>query len=140
MSSLPVQPFRFLDLPGELRNSVYDVLLCSWNDEIAYEPDFVGGLRKRSLSYDAMALLRTNKQIHEEALDYMMRRNQFVRVTCRGLDADSLILTEELISAVTTNTRKVRRFDGYLMHLTLSNLTSIRCDQLVRARDHDVAR
>lgn len=121
MSSLPVQPFRFLDLPGELRNSVYDVLLCSWNDEIAYEPDFVGGLRKRSLSYDAMALLRTNKQIHEEALDYMMRRNQFVRVTCRGLDADSLILTEELISAVTTNTRKVRRFDGYLMHLTLSN-------------------
>lgn len=113
-------PFRFLDLPGELRNNVYDLLLCSWNDEPEYEPGFVGGLCKRSPSYDAMALLRTNKQIHEEAFDYMMKRNQFVRVTCRGLDVNSLFLSDEIIPAITTNHRKATRFEGYLMHFTLS--------------------
>ncbi|KAJ4989617.1 hypothetical protein SVAN01_04834 [Stagonosporopsis vannaccii] len=117
MSSMP---FRFLDLPGELRNNIYDLLLCSWNDEPEYEPGFVGGLRKRSPSYDALALLRANKQIHEEAFDYMMKRNQFVRITCRGLDANSLFLNDEIIPAITTDHRKARQFEGYLMHFTLS--------------------
>lgn len=115
-----MHPFRFLDLPGELRNNIYDLLLCSWNDEPEYEPGFVGGLRKRSASYDAMTLLRTNRQIHEEAFDYMMKRNQFVRVTCRGLDINSLFLGDEVVPAVTTDQRKVRQFEGYLMHVTLS--------------------
>ncbi|KAJ8111096.1 hypothetical protein OPT61_g6224 [Boeremia exigua] len=113
-------PFRFLDLPGELRNNIYDLLLCSWNDEPEYEPGSVGGLRKRSPSYDAMALLRANKQIHEEAFDYMMKRNQFVRITCRGLDANTLFLGDEIIPAITTDNRKAMQFDGYLMHVTLS--------------------
>ncbi len=117
---LSSMPFRFLDLPGELRNNIYDLLLCSWNDELEYEPGSVGGLRKRSPSYDAMALLRANKQIHEEAFDYMMKRNQFVRVTCRGLDANSLFLGDEMIPAISTDNRKAVQFEGYLMHFTLS--------------------
>ncbi|KZM25696.1 uncharacterized protein EKO05_0000957 [Ascochyta rabiei] len=120
MSSLSMQPFRFLDLPGELRNNIYDLLLCSWDDEPGYEPGSINGLCKRSPSYDALSLLRTNKQIHEEAFDYMMRRNQFVRVTCRGLDVNSLFLGDEMIPAIATDQRKARQFEGYLMHLTLS--------------------
>lgn len=116
----PSMPFRFLDLPGELRNNIYDLLLCSWNDEIEYEPKFVGGLRKRSLVHDATALLRTNKQVHNEASDYMMKRNQFVRVTCRGLDINSLFLGDEMVPAITTDSRKARQFESYLMHVTLS--------------------
>lgn len=113
-------PFRFLDLPGELRNNIYDLLLCSWNNEPEVEPRFIGGLRKRSPTYDAMALLRANKQIHDEASDYMMKRNQFVRVTCRGLNVNSLFLGDEMIPAITTDPRKASRFQGYLMHMTLS--------------------
>lgn len=114
-----LQPFRFLDLPGEIRNNVYDLLLCSWNDELEIEPGVVSTVSRRCLSYPASALLRANKQIHAEAFDWMIKRNQFVRVTCRGLDVRNLFL-EDRIPVVSTDAYEVNRFNGYVMHMTLS--------------------
>lgn len=113
------QPFRFLDLPGEIRNNVYDLLLCSWNDELEIEPGVVSKVSRRCPSYPASALLRANKQIHNEAFDWMTKRNQFVRVTCRGLDVRNLFL-EDRIPVVSTDAYEVSRFNGYVMHMTLS--------------------
>lgn len=113
----PTQPFRFLDLPGEIRNNVYDLLLCSWNDEL--EPTSFSKLSKRRLSNSSSSLLRANKQINGEAFDYMTKRNQFVCITCRGLDVRSLFL-EDGIPIVTSNQKKVNHFNGYVMHLTFS--------------------
>jgi hypothetical protein len=115
----PIQPFRFLDLPGEIRNSVYDLLLCSWNDELELEPGSISQVSRRCPSYPASALLRANKQIHGEASDYMIKRNQFVRITCRGLDVRKLFL-EDGIPVVSTDAYEVNRFQGYVMHMTLS--------------------
>jgi hypothetical protein len=115
----PIQPFRFLDLPGEIRNNIYDLLLCSWNDDLGIEPGFISKVSRRCPSYPASALLRANKQVHNEAFDYMIKRNQFVRITCRGLDARNLFL-EDGIPVVTTNAHEVSRFNGYVMHMTLS--------------------
>lgn len=113
------QPFRFLDLPGEIRNNVYDLLLCSWNDELEIESGVVSKVSRRCPSYPASALLRANKQIHNEAFDWMTKRNQFVRVTCRGLDVRNLFL-EDRIPVVSTDAYEVSRFNGYVMHMTLS--------------------
>jgi hypothetical protein len=115
----PNQPFRFLDLPGEIRNNIYDLLLCSWNDELDIEQGSISKVSRRCPSYPASALLRANKQIHSEASDYMIKRNQFVRITCRGLDARNLFL-EDGIPVVTTNAYEVSQFKGYVMHMTLS--------------------
>ncbi|KAH5218481.1 hypothetical protein HBI81_135140 [Parastagonospora nodorum] len=114
-----IQPFRFLDLPGEIRNNVYDLLLCSWNDEPEHDPHSISKVSRRSLSYPASPLLRVSKQIHSEASDYMVKRNQFVRVTCRGLDVRNLFL-EDGIPVVSANPHEVSRFQGYVMHMTLS--------------------
>jgi hypothetical protein len=117
----PAQPFRYLDLPGEIRNNIYDVLFCSWDDEL--EPTPSSTLSKRNPSYSASAFLRTNKQLHNEAFDYMTKRNQFVRVSCRGLDVRDLFL-EDGIPIVTTNPDEVSRFNGYVMHMILSKAFS----------------
>jgi hypothetical protein len=120
MSFCPsTQPFRFLDLPGEIRNNVYDLLLCSWNDELEVEPNSFSKVVRRCPSYPASALLRASKQIHSEASDYMVKRNQFVRVTCRGMDVRNLFLADG-IPVVSANPYEVSRFQGYVMHMTLS--------------------
>ncbi|EMD62271.1 hypothetical protein GGP41_002197 [Bipolaris sorokiniana] len=114
------QPFRFLDLPGEIRNSIYDLLLCSWDDEVEYDPSMISSsLSRRVPSSPSTGLLRANRQIHAEASDYMIRRNQFVRVTCRGLDVRNLFLSEG-IPVITTKARSISLFNGHVMHVTLS--------------------
>ncbi|KAI8941644.1 hypothetical protein NX059_002857 [Plenodomus lindquistii] len=113
------QPFRFLDLPGEIRNNIYDMLLCSWNNELEQVPELLSKMSRRCPSYPATALLRANKQIQAEATDYMIKRNQFVRVTCRGFDVRKLFLGDR-IPVITTDERKTNQFQGYVMHMTLS--------------------
>lgn len=119
------QPFRFLDLPGEIRNNIYDLLLCSWNDELEHDPSIISNLSRRVPSNPSPALLRANKQIYAEASDYMIKRNQFVRITCRGMDVRNLFLSEG-IPVITTDARKVSLFDGHVMHITLSKPAFVR--------------
>jgi hypothetical protein len=119
MTTFQPIPFRFLDLPAEIRNNIYGLLLCSWNDELEVEPSSVSKLSRRCPSYPASALLRTNKQIHNEAFDYMTKRNQFIRITCQGFGIRDLFL-DDGVPVITTDVQKVGRFNGYVMHMTLS--------------------
>lgn len=74
------QPFRFLDLPSELRNEVYALVLCAFEPT----PDRQPQQFSRAVHSINPAILRTNYQIHREAYDIMVRRNRFVLVRSEG--------------------------------------------------------
>ncbi|KAI5361148.1 hypothetical protein Slin15195_G122610 [Septoria linicola] len=77
----------FLDLPSELRNSIYDLVfkgkvpICvEWTGSTigaSREPDFVGPEFFKPTS-TAANLLRTSRQIHHEASSILYGANQFI--------------------------------------------------------------
>ncbi|CAD6439095.1 7ad0395c-5429-47cb-bf5f-e5c62e7f5a29-CDS [Sclerotinia trifoliorum] len=80
----PMEPFPFLRLPGEIRNQIYELLLCN-----VQEPEPLDGLdipsavtiAKRNIHPQ---LLRTCRQVHEEAKYVMLTKNRFVEVQFGG--------------------------------------------------------
>ncbi|KXJ90211.1 hypothetical protein Micbo1qcDRAFT_164733 [Microdochium bolleyi] len=78
------QVFRFTDLPPEIRNAIYKILLCSFpipdyqDDSDRVElPDTITWLDKRRVS---TSILRASRQIHDEARTVLIRTNLFVQV------------------------------------------------------------
>jgi hypothetical protein len=87
-----VDYFRFLDLPRELRDRVYDYTLCSFSQRTT---DFTIGFYARvhaQASFQHREFLGTVnillacRQIHHEGYSYMLKSNLFIRVECRGID------------------------------------------------------
>ncbi len=54
-----------------------------------------------------------------EASDYMLKHNQFVRVSCSGFNIERLFWSEG-VPVVTTDSCKVGQYDDYVMHIKLS--------------------
>ncbi|KAF2248018.1 hypothetical protein BU26DRAFT_565437 [Trematosphaeria pertusa] len=84
--SSPLQPshFRFLDLPAELRNRVYQLLLgchgaVSPSDRVPLSADLKDSKSPiGEAPHSALALLETNKQIYEEAVGIYYATASFV--------------------------------------------------------------
>ncbi|KAI4139299.1 MAG: hypothetical protein L6R39_006367 [Caloplaca ligustica] len=74
VSKMPAAPHsRFFDLPREIRDQIYRELLCSRK---VYRPASDSGIGRR-YNYQ-IALLRCNKQIHEEATPVLYQENCFI--------------------------------------------------------------
>jgi hypothetical protein len=83
-------PFRFMDLPGELRNKVYTLLLCSFEpaparirklpDRLFSDDSRTSDFVSASQSNDP-AILRVNSRVHREAYDVMVKTNRFLRIS-----------------------------------------------------------
>ena len=86
-------PSRFMDLPGELRNKVYTLLLCSFGptpaptriipEELFSKEKFLVKL-VFAQQWNDPTILRVNSQVHREAYDVMVKTNRFVRISCPG--------------------------------------------------------
>jgi hypothetical protein len=66
------EPFRFLDLPAELRNEIYKLLLCTMEDHTVPLSDQMHP-----------QILRTCQRVYHEGTWVMRRNNFFVEVICR---------------------------------------------------------
>ncbi|KAF3765750.1 hypothetical protein M406DRAFT_329622 [Cryphonectria parasitica EP155] len=141
--------FPFLNFPAEIRNRVYAHLLC---------PEPLGKLtelerRHRPVQITHLfhtAILLTCRQVHHEARATMIKGNEFVGISLRGIPV-ARILTKLHVHIVVLATRILtwsvaRDFRGAVMMYQVLNQGTLdeegqreynTCDILIRGRDLD---
>ncbi|KAL1795482.1 hypothetical protein ACET3X_005706 [Alternaria dauci] len=125
----PVTPFRFMDLPRELRNKVYTLLLCSFgksqDNTQVFRDNFLKDGPDTSGAFivprtNDPTILRVNSQIHREAYDVMVKTNRFIRICC----PEALPLEEMtccLGVAVVARKLCAAHFSGHLVDIFMSS-------------------
>ncbi|KAJ4354283.1 uncharacterized protein N0V89_006017 [Didymosphaeria variabile] len=102
---------RFLDLPIEIREIIYQDLLCTWELKHNRERAFLS-----TRFNNPTAILRVNRQVYYEAYDYLVKHNQFIRVDCDGISIRSDPLGRQILP-VTEDPEEVSQFNGYVARI-----------------------
>lgn len=71
--------FRFLDLPREIRDKIYGILLCSFPPPESITKGTM--LSKKDIH---PSILRVNRQVYTESYDVVLKTNRFVLVSSTG--------------------------------------------------------
>ncbi|KAI4689248.1 uncharacterized protein J4E88_002598 [Alternaria novae-zelandiae] len=123
MVSNSTQPFRFMDLPGELRNQVYTLLLCSFGSPVEQTwENYPLPIESAGHCADT-AILLTSRQVHLEAYDVMVKANRFVFVRAFPPLPLMEVLQVGDVTVITLNDLHISQFKGHMLAVTLSTST-----------------
>ncbi|KKY30145.1 hypothetical protein UCDDA912_g09939 [Diaporthe ampelina] len=121
MADTAHKPFRFLDLPIEVRNAIYHVILCDppparlrrvEQADLLWLPEGMAMITHPS----EVQILQASRQVHAEARDVLLRGNQFIRIRARGVgQVIKGFLLARQIPIVRTTALSRDRFKGYVM-------------------------
>ncbi|KAF2649642.1 hypothetical protein K491DRAFT_762265 [Lophiostoma macrostomum CBS 122681] len=121
-----IKPFRFCDLPRELRDKIYDISLCSFSSQPVSALLPVPGTVERAKHSSNISIPCVNKwaqaetggeyrQIHAEAYSVMVRTNRFVLIRSSGGIPVQALLASICIPIVTDNPQALESFKGFMM-------------------------
>lgn len=126
----PAAIFRFLDLPAELRNKIYEELLCSFTfyEKPRSRPD---STISRILNHQqqssvnevketaSTSILLVSRNVHREAYDVMVKTNIFIRIQGRDFNWSD-ILPRAQIPVISMDRQCVAQFKGHVACLSVS--------------------
>lgn len=141
-------PFRLLDLPVEIRDRIYYEILCTWSEQVP-RPDGKDYPDTRLTDLYAMehgpelAILRTNRQVYEEAKAVMLKGNQFIRISMTGIWPFELFLIPYQIPVVSILPNAISRYRGFVMTYSIDVVADPkeckkRVDVMILRRDLDL--
>ncbi|KAF2649641.1 hypothetical protein K491DRAFT_668576 [Lophiostoma macrostomum CBS 122681] len=135
MEAGTLQPFRFLDLPRELRDKIYKICLCSFYKcpgkqvlKASLWPE-----RSNLKCAIAISLLCTNKQIYHEGFEVMVKTNRFVLIEFEDVIPLQPILTNLYTPIVTVDSKAIDRVKGVVLVVHISG------DTQAQSRDDSTA-
>jgi hypothetical protein len=124
-----MQPhFRFLGLPGEIRNQIYKELICAFKYEcypngypelariLGQEPK-PNGVNQIEHSVNAN-ILRASQAVHREAYDIMVKMNRFIRIQSWNYSLSSFLIWSQL-PVVTMDRQHAAQFKGYVLKVRM---------------------
>lgn len=119
-----------LALPREIRDKMYEILLCDFRlpppeeKRFAHVPDTVIYLEHDHLQPQ---ILRVNRQTHDEAIHVMLRKNLFVKVTTiYSPDLVERTIGIKQLPILNLAPRDIRSFKGHVMEHITSDLQALR--------------
>ncbi|KAM0147050.1 hypothetical protein ACHAQE_010438 [Botrytis cinerea] len=83
LTAFPNKPFRFLNLPGNIRNIIYEMSVCDIKDPEPVDSSDAISLPTVETNFN-INLLLTCRQIHDEAKYVLLTKNLFVEVQLTG--------------------------------------------------------
>ncbi|TLS22120.1 uncharacterized protein PpBr36_09356 [Pyricularia pennisetigena] len=138
-------PFSFFNFPPEIRHLIYERMLCDFTaprkaDPTTFSDDMVRAPLKLGLKNLSPAILRTSRQVHDEATAVMVHRCRFVHISAT-LDYWTIrSVVPRKVGVLCTERDLIQRFRGCVMTLHLASTASPysrehRIDCLVLGRD-----
>jgi hypothetical protein len=113
-------PFRFRDLPKEIRDKIYRELLCDFHPQSTTTMlSQMLDSPVRALHSIDTAILRTSTTVYREAYEVMVKTNRFVKVTSACGLPIHLMLNGQRVPVVAAKKTTVNSFVGYVLAVHL---------------------